>query len=692
VTVDAMRRQIDVRVAHAAWDPTGQVVRLAAGVGLWDATNGRYLVPQGAADATHPGGAGTATSPAAFFNVAFRYAEPMPDPGDPVGTATGPAWWRDKDQGTALTAGDLSALHADVDFTKLAAATDDDMPDQPGGVPQTGPIDRIFASHFETQQGADFSVACFPGATSGGTSCLGQYQGILQPYALYVPHKPEPANGWGMTLLLHSLGTNYNQYLGTRHQSEYGEREDGSLVVTTESRGPDGFYDSYAAADVFEVWADVARLYRLDPDWTVITGYSMGGLGTFKLGEQFPDLFARAHSTVGDSPDNNLVPSLRNIPVLMWNMAVDELVGPEMYLPTALALDNAGYRYELDVFSPGEHLTLAINDEYGPAATFLDRTAVERNPAHVTYVIDPTLDYPLLGFVADHAYWLSGLTLRSTTPPLNGDAEGTIDARSEGFGTGDPTPSGTQAGAGVLTGGNIPAIAFTRQYRTWGAVPTTPVANVLHVSLTNIATATVDVARAALDPAATLTVPVDADGDGTLTLDGAFPAGSIVLEDGQLDPGGSAGPSGAVVPVHTGSHVYTIGIGQVLMLRRVRATHSGSNDRLLVRARVSPLLAQIGLPGQNVTITFTSGTASFSMTVPAAALIANRSNTRVTFRDATRRLRIGGRRRTDVLLNARGLALGGAATGPFTVTMTVGPTTYFGSGTLRALGATLRFP
>src|SRR6266566_5330967 len=53
-------RQIEVRVPHTAWNPGSQVVRLAAGVGLWDNANGRYLLPQAAADATHPGGAGTA--------------------------------------------------------------------------------------------------------------------------------------------------------------------------------------------------------------------------------------------------------------------------------------------------------------------------------------------------------------------------------------------------------------------------------------------------------------------------------------------------------------------------------------------------------------------------------------------------------------------------------------------------------
>src|SRR5437899_10034503 len=91
VAVDTGHRQIEVSVPHAAWDPGGQVVRLAAGVGLWDKANGRYLLPQAAADAAHPGGAGTAVSPPAFFNVAFRYDQPMPVVGHPARTSTGPA-------------------------------------------------------------------------------------------------------------------------------------------------------------------------------------------------------------------------------------------------------------------------------------------------------------------------------------------------------------------------------------------------------------------------------------------------------------------------------------------------------------------------------------------------------------------------------------------------------------------------
>src|SRR4051812_14133829 len=166
VSVDGERRQIEVRVPHAAWDPTGETVRLAAAVGLWDNDNDRYLIPQQDADETHPGGAGNLAAPSAFFNVAFRTSEPTPAPNDPVNTVE-PAWWRDRAQGSALASGSIGEFGVDVDFAKLAAGTGDESQ-----VPQTGPMDRIMASHFETDQGLDYSELC-----ASTEECKGEYRG-----------------------------------------------------------------------------------------------------------------------------------------------------------------------------------------------------------------------------------------------------------------------------------------------------------------------------------------------------------------------------------------------------------------------------------------------------------------------------------------------------------------------------------
>jgi hypothetical protein len=523
VSVDTTRRQIQVQVPHSDWNPGSGVVRLAAGVGLWDKTSNSYLVAQAAADATHPGGAGSLSAPTSFFNVAFRGAEPMPKVSDLTATATDPAWWRDQQQGQALAQGDLTPFHADVDFGKLTRGVNDDS-----GVPKTGPIDRILASHFETEQGTDYATAC--GVSTG---CKGELRGQLQPYAIYVPRKPQPPSGYGMTLLLHSLGAGYNQFLGSRNQSQIGERGPGSIVITPEGRGPDGWYYDYAGADTFEVWADVAAQYKLDPDWTSISGYSMGGYGTYKFATQYPDLFAKGQPVVGPpglgiwlppappqpggdgSNTNAMLPSLRNVPFLIWNAVTDELVpylGPKQQ---AQSLDQLGYRYEFDSFAPAEHLTLAINDQFQPAADFLGTTGVDRNPAHVTYVVNPKMDFPEMGAPANHAYWVSGLALRDSS---GGAPLGTVDVRSEGFGVSDATPGPTVNGAGALTGGTLPAIAYTSQSRQWGPALPTPSANRLDIKAANIAAMTIDPKRARVSCAAA--IGAQTDGPLTVTLAG----------------------------------------------------------------------------------------------------------------------------------------------------------------------------
>jgi hypothetical protein len=514
VTVDRIRRQVTVVVPHSTWNPGRSKVRMTVGTGLWDGASGGYLKPQlGSATATTPGG-GTPQG-VAIVNVGPRLAEPMPliagaTMGDTaVGGEALARFWRDSQQATQLAQGDVTPFAAEVDFAKLAAKKRDDS-----AVPKTGPMDRIYASRYSFGQGYNGANVCYDLAAgfAAGAKCKGRMVGQLQPYALYVPKKRQPARGYGMTLLLHSLSANYNQYLGSHNQSQVGDRGPGSIVLTPSDRGPDGFYAGYAEADTFEAWADVARHYRLDPDWTTVTGYSMGGFGTYRLLARWPDLFARGWSVVGapGSVDDQLV-SLRNTPLLLWNSTEDELVNISTSEQAVKDDTAAGIRFTENLFLTADHLTLAANDEYAPGAAWLGTARVDRDPAHVTYVVDTTEDSATAGMTATHAYWLSGLRPR-------GKGDATIDVLSKAFGVGVPAVLPLKQGGGALTGGEIPAMVYVQRSQQWGPTRAAAKRNELVITAKNLARLVIDVQRARVTCGVRLRVRTD--GPLTITLPG----------------------------------------------------------------------------------------------------------------------------------------------------------------------------
>jgi hypothetical protein len=357
--------------------------------------------------------------------------------------------------------------------------------------------------------------------------------------------------------------------------------------------------------------------------------------------------------------------------------------------------DQLGYRFRFLIFSPSDHFAQAVAGyDYPFAADFLGDAFVDRNPPHVTFAYVPASDDLPLGLIHDHAYWVSHVTLADSDVG-EGTGKGVVDAFSHGFGVGDPpSTAGTTAGA-------VPPFTYQEFNRTWGAAPAISVANTLDVTLQNVASVHLDVARAALNASAPMTVNVDADADGTLHLDGAFPACAVVFENGEPLPAVTTSASGVTIPVPAGTHAYTVECIESFELRKVRVTRNGAGrDALMLKARFEALLAQLGLPGNALTITLDDADgALYTATVPASALTANGSGTKVRFRDRTgtlangiTSLSIGGRRRTDLSLRARNLDLSGATAGPFAVTIEIGPRSFAAAGVLRARGNKLLHP
>jgi pimeloyl-ACP methyl ester carboxylesterase len=514
VTVDLARRQVEVRVPYTVFDPRGSTaVRVAAATGLWDWAQNRYLAP-----------AGSTTTSSVFFNAAFRFDEPL------VGGITS---MRESQQSAALANGDLSAFFAEVDFMKLAAGVDDDRPGQRAGVPVTGFMNRIFASHFETKQGRGDAASLQPSACV--QPCAPLRAGRLQSYSIYVPSKPLPAAGYGLTLMLHASGGTASSYQGSQGAIQLGERGAGSIVLTPDARGPSYFYYGQAAADVFEAWDDVARWYPLDAGNTIITGVSMGGYGAYKLAALYPDLFAAVVAVVpcgsagvlyvpgGAVPGGeasaiaSIADSLRHVPAFSAQSSNDPVCtygGPAGSAAVFQRLDALGYRYEARNFMVAEHALVGslLANNPGPFVDFVNARRVASDPAHVTYVMNEEMSQDEVGMTADHVYWISALEVRNASGAL---PIGRVDAISRGFGTADPPQVATQSGFGLWPGALYP---FNYQRENPAPLLSAPIQNRVDLTVSNISELTIDPVRARIGCDAV--IAISTDGPVTVTLAG----------------------------------------------------------------------------------------------------------------------------------------------------------------------------
>ena len=481
--VDLARRQVEVRVPRAVFDGHDQrSVRVAAATGLWDPAAGAY-VPQSAAS---------------FFNVAFRAGEPGGVPGGA---------FRSSRQAAALADGDLSPFFALADFVKLAAREDDER-----GVPRTGSIERIFASATEERQGRGDPRSRTRGCDS---PCVAQYSGRLQPYTLYVPARPAPEGGFGLTLDLHACGASHNFAADSRRQRQLGERGAGHVVLSPLGRGGCYWFYGLSAADLFEAWADVVRRYPIDPRRTTATGISMGGHAAIRLAAAYPDLFARVAAVApcpsagirwvsGGLPPGGrasrlvtMLPALRSIPVMTWQTATDEscpYFGPGRVGDVIAGLDRRGMTFTSWTFSGPSHNDLAGEalSESGPIAEFLGDARAAADPPRVGYTANVLLHEPLRGLPADAAYWLSEVRISRAHLKV-----GTIDVASAGFGVSRRRPSPALASSGRLEGGQLGPLEYASLSREpAGGQPTGRRRDRLDVRARNVASATVDPDRA----------------------------------------------------------------------------------------------------------------------------------------------------------------------------------------------------
>jgi dienelactone hydrolase len=447
-------------------------------------------------------------------------------------------YWMEDHQAEALTSGDVSDFGQALDWADLAARAATPEPIVRGW------SNRWYVTDIDLGQGVVHDDA------GGAGDLKPNFLGRIQPYGVYVPTTYTPGKAMPLTWMLHSLSVMHNQYGSLDPQQVIATCENRrSICATPLGRGPDGWYFDEAEADFWAVWNRLAHAFTLDPERTVISGYSMGGYASYKLGLTYPDLFAKAMPLAGpptcgirvygpvrgssgasdgrcatDGDTKLLVGNARYLPYVMADGVLDELVPYTSVREQIAAFDAAGYRYHFESY-PGEgHIPYAAKDAFAIPTAQLGRTTRETQAARIDYTWLPHLVRADYGIGPSGVYWLRDLTARAS-------AAGSL-ARvvAHSGGVVDPLVKPVKSQGVIAPGDPSPALV---EEQTWTRTGVAPISNALDLTLTGVKALRVDGARAGLNRFSSIAVTLTSDGPAVVTVTGLRPGAALQAKGGK---------------------------------------------------------------------------------------------------------------------------------------------------------------
>ncbi len=526
--------------------------------------------------------AGTADGPGLYTpaNLAYRYdaleGGALRLPCDPVAGI-----YNERAQAFDLLAGQIDGYALTLDLAGLQAGRTESV--QPTG----GYYERHFLSDPEISHEDPLALDI----VDGSDPFEPWEQTQAQAYGLYLPPDYDPQAQYPMTVWLHYRGgkTHSAGAWSPRIVHQHG-LERGAIVVTPRGRGSKSWYEGASHRDVWEVLADIAGtdytrgdglaeghgfasqgFARIDPRRVTLSGYSMGGHGTYMFGLLYPDRFAAGYSSAGVHfgsalpGGQNLLRNARHLPLVIQHGSFDELVPWVSIAPVATTLQELGYRYQFDTFPGYEHYTQAIIDEWADGTRYLDRQALPENPRRISYQLVPEFvrqinrnngEFPGSGtrrvfdFRPDGAWWVDDIAAADdggcdVAGETACDESIAAVVEAESFALPgqlwQPQPVILEIDNGlglpstpVASPGNH-STPYTRLAQDWVDGGDAPQENRLQLQLSNVGQLSLDLPRSGLDLDAGARITLQADAALRLGLRGA-PAGLQVLADGAALP------------------------------------------------------------------------------------------------------------------------------------------------------------
>lgn len=230
-----------------------------------------------------------------------------------------------------------------------------------------------------------------------------------QKFVVFVPRAYDPARNWPLIVFLHGAGEWENPMRPTEVGIPVRQQMESFpfLVAYPLGRGTMGFA-TLAEHDVLSVLSETRRLYAVDEDRVYLTGLSMGGMGTWRLGLAYPHLWAALAPICGRG-DARLCENALHLPTWVFHGDADRIVPVEGSRAMVARLRELNYDVRYDEYPGVGHNSW--DRAYAGSALFdwfLSHRRVTK-PDRVVFRTD-TLRHP-------RAYWLTVLSLHDYGKP-----------------------------------------------------------------------------------------------------------------------------------------------------------------------------------------------------------------------------------------------------------------------------------
>lgn len=181
---------------------------------------------------------------------------------------------------------------------------------------------------------------------------LSEVDGVLDSYLIYLPKYYDADKSYPLIVLLHGYGESaYLPQFSAVHNSFLEACENHQVIMAA----PNGkhkipYVSSYmneGEQDVLQVINRVRKLYTIDSSRIYLTGLSMGGFGTWRLGSRHPEMFAAIAPVCGYGTGQRSVAveidRLKNLPVMTFHGDMDNTVSVNETRGLVKRMQDKGY-------------------------------------------------------------------------------------------------------------------------------------------------------------------------------------------------------------------------------------------------------------------------------------------------------------------------------------------------------------